>query len=169
MLSIAVCDDAVLDCCNIAGRVKAILEKMEVPCTIRQFHQGRELLQTVENFDIIFLDIMMSGIDGMETAQLLRDTAYDKILIFISSSREYVFEAYDVEAFQYLVKPVSEQKLNSVLKRAMGKLEQDSSEFIIVTKERQSRKLLLRDIWYFEIRGRIICIHGVNGIFEYYG
>lgn len=169
MLSVAVCDDEVLDCCNIANRVKEICEKMEVPCMIRQFHHGKELLQTVENFDIIFLDIRMSGMDGMETAQLLRDMAYDKILIFISSSREYVFEAYEVEAFQYLVKPVSAQKLNDVLKRAMGKLKQDSNEFIIVTRERQSRKLLLRDIWYFEIRGRIVCIHGVNGIFEYYG
>lgn len=169
MLSVAVCDDEVLDCCNIAGRIRAICEKRKVPCTIRQFHNGRELLQAVESFDIIFLDIMMSGMDGMETAQLLRDMAYDKLLIFLSSSREYVFEAYDVEAFQYLVKPVSDQKLDSVLRRAIGKSEHSSDEFILVTKERQNKKLLLKNIRYVEIRGRVICIHGVNGIFEYYG
>ena len=59
----------------------------------------------------------MQDLDGMKTAKMFREKASDKILIFVSSSREYVFEAYDVEAFQYLVKPVGDRKLKSVLQR----------------------------------------------------
>ena len=168
MLSIAVCDDEVIECSNMAKRIKEILEEMKIPCIIRQFQSGRELLQALESFDIIFLDIIMQELDGMKTAQLFRKKAFDKILIFISSSREYVFEAYDVEAFQYLLKPVDNRKLKSVLQKAVLKTERRSQEFIIVSRERQKKKLFLDDIYYFEIKGRVVDVHGTEGTFAYY-
>lgn len=130
MVSIAVCDDEMLDCCNMAKDIKDILEEIGIPYIVRQFQSGRDLLNAIENFDIIFLDIMMCGINGMKTAQLLRDKAFDKILIFISASRNYVFEAYDVEAFQYLVKPVEHCKLKRVLQKAVKKLYGHCIDFV---------------------------------------
>lgn len=168
MLSVAVCDDEVMECCNIAGKIKEILKEMKVPCMIRQFYGGRELLQSKEGFDIIFLDILMCNLDGMRTAQLFREKAFDKILIFISSSRDYVWKAYDVEAFQYFVKPVDEKKLKQVLQRAVLKIEHRSQEFILVNRERQKTKLFLDDIYYFEIQGRRIEIHGTGDVVAYY-
>lgn len=168
MLSIAVCDDEVIECCNMAKRIKEIMEEMKMPCIIRQFQSGRELLQALESFDIIFLDIIMQELDGMKTAQLFRKKAFDKILIFVSSSREYVFEAYDVEAFQYLLKPVDDRKLKSVLRKAVLKTERRSQEFIVVSRERQKKKLFLDDIYYFEINRRVVDVHGAEGIFTYY-
>jgi len=168
VLSIAVCDDVVIECCSMARKIKEILEEMKISCIIRQFDNGRDLLQAPENFDIIFLDIMMHDLDGMKTAQIFREKAFDKILIFVSSSREYVFEAYDVEAFQYLLKPVDDRKLKYVLQKAVFKTESRSQEFIIVSRERQKKKLFLDGIYYFEIRGRMIDVHGSEGIFSYY-
>ena len=168
MLSIAVCDDEVIECCNMAKRIREIMEEMKIPCIIRQFRNGGELLQALESFDIVFLDIIMQDLDGMKTAQAFRKKASDKILIFVSSSREYVFEAYDVEAFQYLLKPVDDRKLKSVLQKAVFKTESRSQEFIIVSRERQKKKLFLDDIYYFEIKGRIVDVHGPEGIFAYY-
>lgn len=168
MLSIAVCDDEVIECCNMAKRIKKIMEEMKIPCIIRQFRSGGELLQALESFDIVFLDIIMQDLDGMKTAQAFRKKASDKILIFVSSSREYVFEAYDVEAFQYLLKPVDDRKLKSVLQKAVFKTESRSQEFIIVSRERQKKKLFLDDIYYFEIKGRVVDVHGPEGIFTYY-
>ncbi|MCM1541111.1 MAG: LytTR family DNA-binding domain-containing protein [Blautia sp.] len=169
MLSIAVCDDEVIECCNMARKIKDILEEMKISCIVRQFSNGRELLQALESFDIVFLDILMPGLDGMKTAQIFRRKASDKMIIFVSSSREYVFEAYDVEAFQYLLKPVDDRKLKNVLQKAIRKTETRSREFIIVSRERQKKKLFLDDIYYFEIKGRIVDIHGLEGIFAYYG
>ena len=126
MLSIAVCDDEVVECCNMARKIKDILEEMKIPCIVRQFWSGEKLLQALEGFDIVFLDIIMRDLDGMKTAQIFRKKAFDKILIFVSSSREYVFEAYDVEAFQYLLKPVDEGKLKRVLQKAVLKTESRS-------------------------------------------
>ncbi|MDE5678994.1 MAG: response regulator, partial [Lachnospiraceae bacterium] len=123
MLSIAVCDDEIMECCGMAGKIKEIMEELKTPCIIRQFDSGRKLLQAPESFDIVFLDIMMCDIDGMKTARMLREKASDKLLIFVSSSREYVFEAYDVEAFWYLLKPIDVLKLKNVLQKALLKTE----------------------------------------------
>ena len=168
MLSIAVCDDEVVECCNMARKIKDILEEMKIPCIVRQFWSGEKLLQALEGFDIVFLDIIMRDLDGMKTAQIFRKKAFDKILIFVSSSREYVFEAYDVEAFQYLLKPVDEGKLKRVLQKAVLKTESRSQEFIILSRDRQKKKLFLDDIYYFEIKGRMVDVHGPEGIFTYY-
>lgn len=168
MLSIAVCDDEILECADIAQRIKAILEEMKTPYVIRQFNSGKELLHSQGDFDIVFLDIMMQDMDGMKTAELFRKKSFSKILIFLTSSREYVFDAYDVEAFRYLLKPVSDEKLKTVLQRAMNKIKDHPREFIIIQKEREKVKLFLEDIYYFEIRGRMIDIHGKKGVSSYY-
>ncbi len=143
MLSIAVCDDEVIECCNMAKRIKEILEEMKIPCIIRQFRSGGGLLQALESFDVVFLDIIMQDLDGMKTAQILRERASDKILIFVSSSREYVFEAYDVEAFQYLLKPVEGRKLKSVLQKAVLKTKSRSLEFIMSARKSRKRSYFL--------------------------
>ena len=109
MLSIAVCDDEVIECCSLARQIREILEERKLPCIIRRFRSGRELLEASESFDMVFLDIIMCELDGMKTAQIFREKAFGGLLVFVSSSREYVFEAYDVEAFQYLLKPVDKK------------------------------------------------------------
>lgn len=168
MLWIAVCDDEVMECSKIAAKIRGILEEMDVSCTIRQFYSGQELLQSSEIFDIIFLDIIMGGLDGMRTAQIAREKAFDKLLVFISASRDYVFDAYDVEAFQYLLKPIEDKKLKRVLQKAVLKTQERSQAFIIASRDRQKKKLFLDDIYYFEIKGRMIDAHGTGGIFSYY-
>ena len=168
MLSIAVCDDEIIACSNMAAKIRDIMERMKTPCLIRQFNSGQELLQAPERFDMVFLDIIMRNPDGMTTAQLLRTKSPDIILIFISSSREYVFDAYDVEAFQYLLKPIDTSKLRHVLQKAVCKTETHSSEYMVISIERQKKKLYLDDICYFEIRGRKIDIHKSDDTLTYY-
>ena len=169
MLSIAVCDDEIIECAHMAEKIRGTLDEMKVPCFVRQFNSGKKLLQSGESFDIIFLDIMMDGLDGMKTAERLRQKDFCRLLVFVSSSREYVFDAYDVEAFQYLVKPVDCEKLKRVLQKAVKKIEAVSSDFILVNRERQKQKIFLQDILYFEIRGRLIDIHKTGGVSDYYG
>lgn len=169
MMSIAVCDDEILECAGIAEKVGRVLNELGVSHNIRQFASGAGLLQAAERFDIVFLDILMPDLDGMKTAELLREKSSKNILIFLSSSRKYVFDAYEVEAFRYLLKPLDMGKLKRVLTSALQKTEKHSGDFIIVSKERQKIKLLLDDIYYFEIRGRVIEVHCREGSFAYYG
>ncbi len=168
MLTIAVCDDDIRECLYFSRQVQTVLDKLNVPCMIKQYNSGKELLQATEEFDIIFLDIIMNGMDGMRTAELFRQKFSDKILIFISSSRQYVFDAFAVEAFEYLVKPVDEQKLKRVIQRCISKVDKKSDNFIIIAKDHSTRKLFLDEIRYFEIHGRLIEAHGKNPTFSWY-
>ena len=76
------------------------------------FANGEQLLAAAEKFDIIFLDIRMEGRGGIETARELRRRRAETILIFLTGLKEYVFEAFDVSAFHYLLKPIEERKLS---------------------------------------------------------
>lgn len=168
MVSIAVCDDELLECLKISARIRSLMEEMGIACCVEQFGSGEELLRAQERFDIIFLDILMEGMDGMETAKRCRELAFEKTLIFITSSRSYVWDAYDVEAFHYLVKPVDDEKLKAVLRRAAKKEQCAGRDYIVVSRERQRRKIFLDSVWYFEIKGRQIDVHQENEVFTYY-
>ncbi|MCM1254071.1 MAG: LytTR family DNA-binding domain-containing protein [Clostridium sp.] len=169
MLSAAVCDDEITQCAHIAGTIGKIMDKMGISYIVRQFNSGQKLLQAAEHFDIIFLDIMMCRPDGMQTARLLREKKhYRGIVVFISSSREYTLEAFDVEAFHYLLKPVDEKKLAKILQKAVMQTQEMSREFMFISKERQTKKLFLDTIYYLEIRGRKTDIHTTDGIVTYY-
>lgn len=168
MLMIAVCDDEIRECLHLVKQIQTILEDLDVPCMVKQYNNGQQLLQDAEEFDIIFLDIIMRGMDGMKTAEILRQNFSDKILIFISSSRQYVFDAFAVEAFEYLVKPLDKQKLRRTLLRCISKITRQSDDFIIISKGRQTRKLFLDEIRYFEIHGRLIEAHGIHPTFSWY-
>lgn len=168
MISIAVCDDELLECVSISAKIRGCMEELGIPCSIEQFQSGKNLLGSLGRFDLIFLDILMEEMDGMETARRCRELSYEKKLIFLSSSRSYVFDAYDVEAFHYLVKPVDQEKLKNVLKRAAEKELRFSRDYIVVSRERQKRKLFLDSVRYFEIKGRQIDVHQEKGIFTYY-
>ena len=168
MLSIAVCDDEAREFCRLSMQIRKIMEEMKMSCMIHSFGSGRELLQAKENFDIIFLDIIMDDLDGLEVARQLREKAYDHFLVFVSSSREYVLDAYEAEPFWYLLKPVEDKKLKRILQKMVSKMERHSQEFILVSRDHQKKKLFLEDIYYFEIRGRVMEIHHTEGIVTYY-
>ncbi len=85
---------------------------------LRGFATGEGLLAAGTGFDIIFLDIQMDGMGGIEAARTLRQSGVDAVVIFITGIKEYVFEAFDVSAFHYLLKPIEEQKFMEALGRA---------------------------------------------------
>ena len=89
---------------------------------------------------VSFFPGRLGGLIMEVTAQILRERASDKILIFVSSSREYVF---DVEAFQYLLKPVEGRKLKSVLQKAVLKTKSRSLEFIMSARKSRKRSYFL--------------------------
>lgn len=169
MVSVAVCDDELLECLQISAKIRDLMEDMGIPCNVERFCGGEELLKSLERFDMIFLDILMKGMDGMETARRCRELAFERPLIFLTSSRSYVFDAYDVEAFSYLVKPVEDEKLRNVLRRALEKERHVCRDYIVVSRERQRRKIFLDSVLYFEIRGRRIEVHQKDEVFTYYG
>ena len=121
-MNIAICDDEKA----IREQIKELIEKAGLCPEL--FETGDSLLAAGKQFDIVFLDIQMEGTNGIETAKKLRERDEDTILIFITAIREYVFEAFDVAAFHYLLKPIEEDKFREVFHRAERELEKRKSK-----------------------------------------
>lgn len=167
MLLIAVCDDIPIECADIAKQIETILKQSNTDFMIKKFFGGLELIQSRESFDIIFLDIKMPNINGMELAKQIRKQGRQSLIIFITSASEYVFDAFDVEAFQYLLKPIQTDKLKNVLEKATKKMQIDANiDFLMISANRQIQKVFLKDILYIESIGRIAKIHCNNGTLE---
>lgn len=114
MLKIAVCDDEPAYAKQISDRIKRFMPD----CEIESFLSGEDLLLCGALFDIYFLDIQMERMNGIETARKLREQDDESIIVFFTAAKEYVFDAFDVAALQYLVKPVDDAKLQETLVRA---------------------------------------------------
>ncbi len=169
MLSIAVCDDMPVECAELARLIENMLKEFGTEFSLKRFFDGQELLKGVDSFDIIFLDIKMPEISGIELAEQMRDNGCGSIIVFVTSAEEYVYKAYDVEAFHFLLKPVNEEKLKNVLKKAVVKVTScNNDDFLVISSEHQIKKILLRDILYIESVGRTVKIHCNNGVLETY-
>ncbi len=152
-MNIAVVDDEEA----IREQISGFIKKRNPGFNISGFATGEGLLAAGKDFDIIFLDIQMEGMGGIEAARTLRQSGVDAVVIFITGIREYVFEAFDVSAFHYLLKPIEEQKFMEVLGRAAeeaGKRKGQREKQIFIRAKNQGYTLNLNSILYIESRGK---------------
>ena len=169
-MQIAICDDEV----SMVQILEEKIKKLLPDAVIDKYLSGDELIASGSKPDILFLDIQMPGMDGMETAKVLRQDNEDMILIFVTAAEEYVFQAFDVGAFHYLVKPFSDEKLKEVVTKAVHNIKRSSrlekdEKYIMVQTAGSHIKIFLRDIVYAEVYNRKVIIHTRSTDIEYYG
>ena len=149
MYHIAICDDEPIFLTQISEMIIDILASMGESCEIRKYTSISELKNTLQNTpkscDILILDIMLGENNGISFAECLRDTENQIPVIFISSSKEFVFDAYSAEPVGYILKPVSRQKLAEALTRAIRHLIPKS---IIIDTPSRTVSFHIRDITY---------------------
>lgn len=185
-MQIAVCDDEQEMRVLIQNLVKKsmlhfnTLQKKDIEdITIKAFSTGKEILNAIKgsdqklarHFDIIFLDIQMEGINGIETAKVIREYDEDTVIIFITALKEYVFAAFDVAAFHYLVKPLEGEKFAEIFYRAIHevkKRQKIQEEQILVKSGKRSIILTKRNILYIENKAKKLEIHTITEIIEIY-
>ncbi len=117
-MRIAVCDDSLFDRKLVTDLLCEYFTKKPVSHEIVQYANGRDILLDYEEddwFDVVFLDIYMSGLLGIDVARKLRRMGYDGHIVFLSASSEYAVDSYDVEATAYLLKPHGYEKLAQVM------------------------------------------------------
>lgn len=118
-MRIAICDDEK----EIRELLAEKTVKLYPQADVSLWQSGEKLLSAGEKPDILLLDIQMQRKDGMETARELRKQDKAVIIIFVTALSDFVFQAFDVGAFHYLVKPFDDGKFSEVLKNAVKELQ----------------------------------------------
>lgn len=166
MYKIAVCDDNPADAGYVADVIRRWAQARAVLMEIERFPSAEAFwFQYEENrcYDILFLDIEMEpeGMNGIELAAKLRENKSSIQLVFVTGYMDYIADGYDVEALHYLLKPVTEEKLGSVLARALERVKAREKELFLQTTD-GSVRVLNSEIRYLEVQRNYVTIHAAE-------
>lgn len=166
MYKIAVCDDNPADADYVADIIRRWAQACAVLMEIERFPSAEAFwFQYEENrcYDILFLDIEMEpeGMNGIELAAKLRKNDSSIQLVFVTGYMDYIADGYDVEALHYLLKPVTEEKLGSVLARALERVKAREKELFLQTTD-GSVRVLSSEIRYLEVQRNYVTIHAAE-------
>lgn len=167
MLQIAVCDNDK----TMGEYLKQLIEKKledDNNYKISVFSSGRELLKAGTHYDIFFLDIDLKDINGIDMARQLRQES-EAVIVFVTALKEYIFDAFDVQAFQYLLKPIDEQKFFQVLDKALIECRTlKQAEPLVIRVKGVYRNIPKESILYAENEARKIVLHLQEEQITYY-
>lgn len=157
-----------------AERLSAFFERYgrEQGCTflITRFENGDQFLARYQPiYDIVFMDIMMPGINGLDAARELRKTDVNVALIFVTNMARFAIRGYEVEAFDFVVKPVTYQHFVIKLSRVLAKLNNEQrGTFIFLNLPEGKKRLAPAQIRYVEVSGHKLTYHTAEGDYVVY-
>jgi two-component system response regulator LytT len=158
---VALCDDEKSQLDQLERYLIKYREDDEIK--IGRFLSGEQLLEEYKSgvrYDIIFLDIKMAESSGMDVARRLRETDKKAVIIFLTSFIDFALEGYEVHAFRYLVKPLTQERLDTVFTEARREESLRKERYYIInTKDYETVKLSMDDIIYLESFGRNMMVH----------
>ena len=171
MIRIAICDDET----NIRAYLTSLIRAQSCPCEIAECASAGDLLAGHREMDLLFLDIELNGTgpDGMALARQIRErtSGTQPVIIFVTGYERYVFDAFDVGAFQYLLKPVDEEKFAQVFARAIAQIEagrMKPARVLTFQSAGVSRSVPPDSITYIESSNHKVVLHLKDGEFTCY-
>ena len=178
-MKIAICDDEK----RIRDMLSDAVREVSPDVEIESFADAGPVLAKSYDADILFLDIQMPGIDGMKAARIIRGIGKKTVIVFVTALEEQVFNAFDVGAFQYIVKPFDHKRIKEVIRKAISQAEEqkliektiaekenDTTRFITVKSGGVNTRVIIAEIVYAEIFDRRIVLHMENrDTIEFYG
>lgn len=170
MLKIAICDDEKSQLNSLKNILSIHLDLKGIDYKIYEFNSGESLIDSItkEHYDIIFSDIEMGNLDGIETARNIRLYNKKSIIIFVTAYADFVFQGYEVKAFNYILKPYSSEKIGQVLNSALDELDSIQDKFYMVESKSKTEKINLSNTFYFTSDKRKISAITTNGSIDFY-
>ena len=158
-MRLLICDDEKVTCDYLKNLINEYCSKFNKKIDVTIYNSAEELLFETNNtfpFDLILLDIQMKEMNGIDLARKIREFDKDIPIVFVTGISDYVFEGYEVGAYRYLLKPISDEKLFTILDHFYVK--QDEDKFLVISLKGETIKLNCKDILYIEAMGHYINI-----------
>lgn len=163
MLRIGICDDLYDARMTLRAALERALDRRRTEGQFREFSSGEGLLRWLEShageLDLVFLDMEMGELDGMETARRLRAMDEGLQLVFVTGYADYVFDGYAVGALGYLMKPPKAEQLSDVLDRCLAALCREGDKAFVCRSGDTTFRIPKRNILYFySDRRQVTCV-----------
>lgn len=169
MIKIAICDDDV----QVLKKLKAYLlcyaKDKEMQINVTLYQNGKMLLkEDVHNFDMIFLDVEMPDINGIELARHIRKVNEQVMILFVTNYIQYALEGYEVQAFRYLIKPINQNDFVEVVSKALDQIWHQKNAFLTVKNRFETIRIRIDTILYVETEKGHVLIYTQDKKIECY-
>lgn len=154
MIRVAVCDDEPEVAEKINGSINSFLTDNKCGFTVEKYYSGESLAESEKKYDLIFLDIEMKELNGIETAQVIRSEDVDVKIVYITSYTDYWRRAYKVHAFDFISKPFSDEDIHNVLKDFLRIYDTENEKTVQLRTADGAVVLKIKDILYFYIKDK---------------
>ena len=169
VLLVAIADDEPRDAALLKGLVEDYFARSGAAVMTHVFSDGLDFVRSAENHDIVFLDIQMKKLDGLETARFLRKIGKESILIFVTNMAQFAIKGYEVDALDFIIKPATKESISYVLDKAMKRLSASSSATFSLKTAKGAISLSENEISYVEVFDHNLVYHTTKGEFTVRG
>ena len=169
MIHVAVVEDDENERLALTSCLKRLEEEEGASFSIIEFPDGETFLRQYQtDYDIVFMDIEMPGINGLETARQLRERDKEVGLIFVTHMAQFAISGYEVEALDFILKPVNYYSFAVKMKRAIARSSQRQKDFLTVKTAEGTVLLRISSIRYLEVLGHYVIYHTTGGDYTEY-
>lgn len=168
--NIAICDDELIYREHMKKIINTYAEVHRLHFAVQVFENGNALLEQDSSvFDVIFLDIEMGILNGIDVAKEIKVKSPDVLVVFITNHEGYAIEAFQARAFHYIKKPMDLSSFTEVMALVFKSLEAHDEEQVFIVKRHQNMlKIPIREILYFEKQRNKIAVVTLTEVFEIY-
>ena len=162
-MKIAICDDEIYFIDAICPLLEQWAKERGMKLTLYRFTNGDDLVEAHQRecIDLIILDVIMPLLSGIDTARELRNTNQTVPIVFLTSSKEFAIDSYEVKALNYLIKPVDKEKLFLTLDDFLKTLNLPKNFFVAKTADGFC-KIAIADVDYLEAQNKQVIVHLTN-------
>lgn len=164
-MRIAICDDENIMHRALKEQLEAYARSRRIILLYDDYLNGLELIKSKYEYDIIFMDYQMNGIDGLETARKLRKKKVNSAIIFLTSYPKIVFDTFEVNAYRFLLKPIDREKLFNAMDNYRKSIA--DSRYILIKNKNENTRINIDDIIYIEAADKHCWIRTVNDSYLY--
>ena len=166
-MKIAVVDDSPRDLQLIKGYVERYFKEQGGEYQVRTFENGLDFLDEEKlSFDIVFLDVEMPHLNGIETARNFRKRDKMAVLVFITNMAQYAIHGYEVDAIEYMVKPVEYYNFSDKMEKALRFVKRDQEKTLLLHGQEVTARIPVSGIYYMEKERNYILFHTKEGDFR---
>lgn len=171
MINIAIVEDEAAQTEKLVGYLNKYADEHGNKFRIRTFDNAVDFLEkyTADN-DIIFMDVKMPYLNGIAAARKLRKMDDSVILYFVTNMQQYAVKGYEVDAIDYIVKPINYYEFSLKLAKGLDRISETQNDAVIVVPvESGFKKLRLADVLYIEVKNHHCIFHTTGGEYRHYG